>query len=239
MRNALTIAGKELRSYFTSPLAYVVTVFFLGLSGYAFTIIMLANPRAQADYFEGLIGFMVLVLLLVTPVLTMGLLAQEKASRTIELLMTRPVRDWEIVIGKFMGAAGLILLMLILTLQFPLIIELAGDPDWGLILAGYVGAILAVMSFLALGLFASSLTSNQIVAGVIALFLLLFFWFIGVASQAVSENLGDLFKHISFVENLQDFSKGIVDTKAVVYFVSLIGYALFATVRSLENRRAA
>ena len=184
-------------------------------------------------------GFMALMLLLMTPVLTMGLLAQERSSGTIELLMTRPVRDWEIVIGKYLGSVGLVFLILIPTLQFPLIIELAGDPDWGIILAGYLGVILAVMAFISLGLFASSLTANHIAAGVIALFLLLFLWFIGVAAHAVSQNLGDLFKHISFVENLRDFSKGIIDTKAIIYFASLIGYALLATERSLGSRRAA
>lgn len=239
MRNALTIAGKELRSYFTSPLAYVATVFLLGVSGFAFTLEILGSPRAEADRVGGIIAFMTVLLLFVTPVLTMGLLAQEKSSGTIELLMTRPVRDWEIVIGKYLGAVGLVLLILVLTLQFPLIVELAGDLDWGLILASYMGVILAVMAFLAIGVFASSLTANQIAAAVIGLFLLLVFWFIGAAAGAVSERLGDVFKHISLVENLLDFSKGIIDTKAIVYFATLIGYALFAAVRSLENRRAA
>ncbi len=238
MRNALTIAGKELRSYVASPLAYVVALLLLGVSGYVFTILILASPRAQTEHLGGVIGFMVSMMLLLVPLLTMGLLSQEKSSGTIELLMTRPVRDWEIVMGKYLGALGLVLPIFIITLQFPLIIELGGDLDWGMVLANYIGLVLAVMAFLAVGLFASSLTSNQIVAAVLGFSFLVLFWFIGIASYAVTARLGDVFKHLSILENLLDFSKGIIDTKSIVYFVTLIAYALFATVRSLENRRA-
>ncbi len=238
MRNALTIAGKELRSYFTSPLAYVVTVLFLGIIGFIFTLGILSRPQAQTDDLAGLFGTMVFVMLMLTPVLTMGLLAQEKSSGTIELLMTRPVRDWEIVIGKYLAAVALVLSILVLTLEMPLILEIGGDLDWGMVLSGYVGVVLVVMAFLALGLLASSLTSHQIAAALIGIFMLLFFWLIGWVSHSVSESLGDVFKHISVLENFLDFSKGIIDTKAIVYFVTLIGFALFATVRSLENRRA-
>lgn len=238
MRNALTIAGKELRSYVASPLAYVVALLLLGVSGYVFTILILASPRAQTEHLGGVIGFMVSMMLLLVPLLTMGLLSQEKSSGTIELLMTRPVRDWEIVMGKYLGALGLVLPIFIITLQFPLLVELGGDLDWGMVLANYIGLVLAVMAFLAVGLFASSLTSNQIVAAVLGFSFLVLFWFIGIASYAVTERLGDVFKHLSILENLLDFSKGIIDTKSIVYFVTLIAYALFATVRSLENRRA-
>lgn len=238
MRNVLTIAGKELHSYFTSPLAYVVTVLFLSVTGLVFTLGLLSRPQAQTDDLQGLLGTMVFLMLMLTPVLTMGLLAQEKSSGTIELLMTRPVRDWEIVIGKYLAVVALILLIFGVTLEFPVILEIGGDLDWGMVLSGYIGVVLTVMAFLALGLFASSLTSHQIAAALIGIFMLLFFWLIGWVSYTVSENLGDVFKHISVLENFQDFSKGIIDTKAIVYFVSLIGYCLFATVRSLENRRA-
>ena len=100
MRNALTIAGKELRSYFTSPMAYVVTIFFLGLNGLIFTLGILSRPQAQTEDLRGLVSSMVFLMLMMAPVLTMGLLAQDRASGTIELLVTRPLRDWEIVIGK-------------------------------------------------------------------------------------------------------------------------------------------
>ncbi len=239
MRNMLTIAGKEIRSYFTSPLAYVVIVFFCGVTGLIFTLGFLAQPRVQAEMLRLMLGnTMPILLAMVTPILTMGLLAQEKASGTMELLMTRPVRDWEIVAGKYLAAVALVLGILAITLEFPVILALGSDLDWGMVLSGYIGLALAAMAFLALGVMASSFTSNQIAAAVAGIFVILFFWIIGWLAQSVSRELGDVLKHISILENLQDFGKGIVDTKAIVFFVTLIGYALFTSVRSLENRRA-
>ncbi|MCD6361247.1 MAG: ABC transporter permease subunit [Armatimonadetes bacterium] len=235
MRNALTIAGKELRSYFVSPMAYVVMFFYLGVCGLIFSL-SVSGPQAQAEM-RGLFGTMVFVTLMMSPVITMGLLAQEKASGSIELLMTNPVREWEIVIGKYLAAVGLFVLLLIISLEYPLIMEKYGDPDWGAVLTGYLGVLLAGMSFLAISLFASSLTRNQIAAAIIGAFMLLFFWLIGWLSMSVSESVGDIAKHISIFENFQDFDKGIVDSTPIVYFVSLMGYFLFLTVRSLENNR--
>ncbi len=237
MRNVLTIAGKEIRSYFTSPLAYALVVFFLVVTGYIFTVIFLLAPQAQTEHLRFLPGIMIFLALIITPMLTMGLLAQERASGTIELLMTRPVRDWEVVIGKFLGALGLIVLALLLTLEFPLILELAAKVDWGMVMAAYLGMLLVAMAFIALGLFASSLTANQIAAAIIAAFLLLFFWLVGILSYSVSQGLGDVLKHLSVLENFNDFSKGILDTKNVVYFLSLTFVGLFLSVRSVESRR--
>ncbi len=237
MSNILTIAGKELRSYFTSPMPYVLAVFFLGVTALMFTLGFLAAPQAQTEDFRLLLGSMVFLALIVTPMLTMGLLAQEKASRTIELLMTRPVRDWEVVIGKFLGALAVFALVILLTCAFPLILEIAGDLDWGMTLVGYLGVLLAVMAFIALGIFASSLTSNQIAAALIAAFLLLFFWLVGWMSYSVSPGLGDVFKHLSVLENFEDFSKGILDTKNILYFLSLTFVGLFLSIRTVENRR--
>lgn len=235
MRNVLTIAGKELRSYFTSPLAYVVMFFYLGVCGLIFSL-SVSGPQALAEM-RGLFGTMVFVTLMMSPIITMGLLAQEQASGSIELLMTNPVRDWEVVIGKYLSAVALLVLLLIITLEYPLIMETYGDPDWGAVLTGYVGTLLAGLAFLAISLFASSLTRNQIAAAIIGAFMLLFFWLIGWLSMSVNESVGAVAKHISIFENFQDFEKGIIDSKPVVYFLSLMGFFLFLTVRSLENKR--
>ncbi len=237
MSNILTIAGRELRSYFTSPLAYALVVFFLGITALMFTLGFLLQPRAQTDDFRYLIESIVFLALMITPVLTMGLVAQERASGTLELLMTRPVRDWEVVIGKFLAAWGLFAGAVLLSLALPLILEIGGKVDWGMMLTGYLGLLLAGMAFIALGVFASSLTSNQIAAAIIAACLLLFFWLVGWMSYSVSQSLGDVLKHLSVRENYVDFGKGIIDTKSVIYFLSLTFVGLFLSIRNVENRR--
>ncbi len=235
MRNTLTIACKEMRSYFVSPMAYVVMFFYLGVCGLIFAL-SVSSPQAMADM-RGLFGTMVFITLMIAPVLTMGLLAQEQATGSIELLMTNPVREWEVVLGKYLAALGLFTLLLALSLEFPLIMEKYGDPDWGAVAVGYLGVLLAGAAFIAISLFASSLTSNQVAAAIIGAFMLLFFWLVGWISMAAGDTLGDIAKHVSIFNNFQDFDKGIVDSKPIVYFASLTGFALFLAVRSLENRR--
>ena len=237
MRNILTIAGKELRSYFTSPMAYVLAVFYLGIIGYIFIAMFLLMPQAQTEHLRDLIGSMLFLTLFVIPMLTMGLFAQERASGTMELLMTRPVRDWEVVVGKFLATVSLFASVIIISLSYPVILEVVAKVDWAMILTGYFGLLLAGAAFAALGVFASSLTSNQIAAAIIAVFMLLFLWLIGTLSYSVSQSLGDVFKHLSVLENYQDFSKGIIDTKNIIYFLSLIFVSLFLAVRTIENRR--
>ncbi len=237
MRNTLTIAGKELRSYFTSPMAYVLAVFYLGITGYIFILVFLLMPQAQTEHIRDLIGSMLFLTLVIMPMLTMGLFAQEMASGTMELLMTRPVRDWEVVVGKFLGAMGLFTSVIIMSLIYPAILATMAKVDWVMILTGYLGLVLVGAAFVALGIFASSLTSNQIAAAILAVFMLLFFWLIGTLSYSVSQSLGDVFKHLSVLENYQDFSKGIIDTKNIIYFLSLIFVSLFLAVRTIENRR--
>ncbi len=237
MRNILTIAGKELRSYFTSPMAYVLAVFYLGIIGYIFIAIFLLMPQAQTEHLRDLIGSMLFLTLFIIPMLTMGLFAQERASGTMELLMTRPVRDWEVVVGKFLATVSLFASVIIISMSYPAILEVVAKVDWAMILTGYLGLLLAGAAFAALGTFASSLTSNQIAAAIIAVFMLLFLWLVGALSYSVSQSLGDVFKHLSVMENYQDFSKGIIDTKNIIYFLSLIFVSLFLAVRTIENRR--
>ena len=237
MRNILTIAGKELRSYFTSPMAYVLAVFYLGIIGYIFIAMFLLMPQAQTEHLGVLIGSMLFLTLFIIPMLTMGLFAQEQASGTMELLMTHPVRDWEVVVGKFLATVSLFASVIIISMSYPAILEVVAKVDWAMILTGYLGLLLAGAAFAALGIFASSLTSNQIAAAIIAVFMLLFLWLIGTLSYSVSQSLGDVFKHLSVLENYQDFSKGIIDTKNILYFLSLIFVSLFLAVRTIENRR--
>lgn len=236
MRNIMTIAAREFTAYFISPMAYVAMFFFLGVCGLIFVLSTSAPGASKADM-TGMFHSMVFLTLLMAPVITMGLLAQETNSGTYELLMTKPLRDLEVVIGKWLGAAGLFVVILLVSLEFPLIYEAFGSPDWGMVLSGYIGIFLTGLAFIAVGVFSSSLTSNQIAAWLMGTFMLLFFWLVGWLQYGSTNWLGTLAKSLSVYENFGDFERGIVDAKNILYFISLGVFFLFLTVRSLENRR--
>jgi ABC-2 type transport system permease protein len=170
MRNVLAVAARELRAYFLSPLAYVVTFLFLFIAGLLFFLIL--NGSQQANLQPTLQNISVLLLFLM-PAICMRLLSEELRSGTVELLLTNPIQEWEIVVGKFLGAAVLVGVMLVLTLLYPLFLIIFGNPDRGPMLSGYVGVVLQAAGFIAVGLFASSLSQNQVIAALIAFALLL------------------------------------------------------------------
>ncbi|MBI4300364.1 MAG: ABC transporter permease subunit, partial [Chloroflexi bacterium] len=174
---------------------------------------------------------------LVSPALTMRLLAEEQSLGTIELLLTAPVRDVEVVLGKFLSSVAVFLAMLVLTLYYPLILFLFGDPDPGPIWSGYVIFLLAGGAWLSVGLLTSSFSGNQIVSWVLAAGILLGLWFIGSAGDAVGGTTGSILNYLSLSEHLRDSRFGLIDTRDIIYFVSMIVTALFLTTRSLETRR--
>ncbi len=237
MGNILTVAIREIRSYFVSPLAYVAMFFFIFVSGFIFTLGILSG-QGQADM-RPLFGSMVFLTLLVAPVLTMGLIARETSSGSIELLMSKPVRDLEVTVGKYLGAFVVYLVMLLVSIEFPLMYEAWGNPDWGVIASGYIGLALCGLAFLAIGTFASSVTDNQIAAWLIGTVLLLFFWLVGFIGYGGSGLVPEIAKRLSIYESFTDFGQGIVDGKSLLYFLSMAVIFLFMAVRSLENRRTA
>jgi ABC-2 type transport system permease protein len=236
MRIVFAIARKELFSYFTSPMAYVVATFYLGITSLLF-VLYVSSGRADADM-GGIIHTMVFLTLMMAPVITMALIAQERNLGTIETLLTRPIRDLQVVAGKYLAALALYLMVILVSFIYPIIMSRYGALDWPSVFVGFLGLFLVGAAFLAIGLFASSLTSNQIAAAILSTFLLLVFWLIGWISTAVGTGVGDLLKQLSIYENVQDFVKGIFDTKPLLFFLSLIFFFLFLTVRSLETRRA-
>jgi ABC-2 type transport system permease protein len=234
VRNTLTITAKEFESYLASPMAYIVFGVFLALSGFFF-------GWSSVTYSEtSLRGFLEMggpLLLLLTAVLSMRLLAEERKLGTIELLLTAPVRDSEIVLGKFLGSLGVIVVMLLLTCYYPILLRAFGDPDVGPIAAGYLGLFLLSCASLAVGIFASSLTSNQIVAAVVAGGILFGLWFLGSAASYLPRTLGDVIGYFSLSEYFPDFTTGIVDTRGIVCYLSITALFLFLATRSLENSR--
>jgi len=234
VRNTTTIALKEFKSYLASPMAYVVTGIFLVFTGFFFQSSLTTYSETSI---RGFLGWGSILLLLLAPVLTMRLLAEEKKMGTLELLLTAPVRDNEVIVGKFLGSLGILTAMLALTFYYPLLLMWFGDPDWGPIATGYLGLFLLGGASLAVGLFASSLTSNQIVAAVVAGGVLFALWFVGMAADLLPEAMGEVIGYLSLSSHFPDFMRGMIDTRGIIYYLSITVLFLFLAIRSLENSR--
>jgi ABC-2 type transport system permease protein len=249
----LPVFKKEMWLYGGSPAAYIVFTFFLLISGWFFSQIFLfysdasmrsfmqpqlgQNLNITENVMRPLFSNMSVVLLFFIPMLTMRLFAEEKKSGTMELLLTYPVRDGEILAGKFLAATGLYVVLLALTLVYPGLVAYFTRIEWGPILSGYLGLLLTGATFLAIGLLISSLTENQIVAGFGTFGVLLLFWVIGWGSDFAGGKMRTVLQYLSITEHMDTFSRGLIDTKDLVYYGSAIALALFLTVRSLESKR--
>ncbi len=250
---ALAIFKKELRLYFVSPIAYVVLAIFALVAGWFFynvfryfqdiSVQAAMNPMMGRDVSvtEGVLRPLFqnisVILLFLLPLLTMRLFAEEKKSGTIELLLTYPVRDGEVLLGKYLAAVVVFLGMLTLTLVYPALVAWTANLEWGPVVTGYLGLLLEGAVFLAIGILISSLTENQIVAGVSTFGVLLILWVIGWAADSAGGAVGRLLSHISITEHFDTFAKGVIDTKDVIYYLNLIILSLFLTLRSLESKR--
>jgi ABC-2 type transport system permease protein len=234
VRNVWAVATRELRSYFLSPLAYVIIALFLALSGYLFALI-LANGR-QASL-QGLIQNVSVLFLFIVPAISMRLLAEEQRSGTVELLLTNPVQEWEIVTGKFLASIMLLLVMLVLTLLFPAFLFMFGSPDLGPIITGYVGVFLQAAAFLAVGLWASSLTGNQIVAAIIAFALLLILWLSDNLGQFLGGTVGSIVSYTSVINHFQSFPQGVIQSNDVIYYLTLVLAGIVLSTLALQSRR--
>ena len=252
MGNILTLAQKELRAYFVSPIAYVLLVFFALLFGYFYaSSISFVVQLSMGQFGTGgpqivninefmirpLFGNTSVVLLFMLPMLTMRSFAEEKRSGTIELLLTSPLTDFQIIVGKFLGAMALYALMLSLTLIHIGVLFWYGEPEWGSVFSGYLGLLLMGGSFISIGLAISSMTKNQIVAGVSTFAVLLLFWIINWMGDASGTTTQSVLAYLSILEHFDDFSKGVIDTTHVTYYVSFITLGLFLTAKSMDVAR--
>jgi ABC-2 type transport system permease protein len=255
MRNVLTIAGRELRSYFGSPVAYVLLATFLALSGYFFYALLMAfkqslqiygmmrNPEMLERFnlnemvIRPLLHNMSVLLIFTIPAISMRMFPEEKRTGTYELLLTSPVRITEIVLGKFFGGLILVLLMVGLSGIFGLILMAYGNPEKPMMLVGYLGLALMATAFLGVGTLISSFTDNVVVAYVGTLFTLMVFYTIGWLGETVQGPAGKLIQYVSITDHFQEFLKGIIDTKDLVYFATLLVVTLFLTQRSVESVR--
>lgn len=217
-------------------MAYIVTAIFLVLSGAFFTT-YLASTNYIDTSIKGFLNAAQLLILLFAAILTMRSVAEEKKLRTWEFLLTSPLKDSEIIIGKFVGALVILAGMLVLTLYYPLLLIIFGDPDLGPIGTSYLGLILLGSACLSVGIFASTLSSNQIVSVVVAGGLLFALWFLGAVGGLAPGPVGEVISFLSLSYHFPDFMRGIVDTQAIVYYLSVTALFLFLAIGSIESER--
>jgi ABC-2 type transport system permease protein len=250
--NVWALARREVQSYFASPVAYVVLALFLFLFGYFFSDYLFVflersmgrggfgAPSEPLNLNQDLIRFVLLsasvVLLFLVPMLTMRAFAEEIRSGTIELLLTSPLTDFQIVLGKFLGALFLYAAMLLLTSPHMAILFYFGDPEWKPLLVGYLGLLLLGSAFISFGLVFSSLTRNQIVAGLLTFGTFLFLWLIEYAESWAGPASG-VVTYLSVTKHLEELAKGVVDSRDVVYYLAFTGLGLFLSKQSLESLR--
>ncbi len=252
MRNILAVAGKELRSYFHSPIAYVVLAIYSGLCGFffysfvatyivqVFRMMEMGNMGGAAPNINEYIvralfeGVLTVVLLLLIPLITMRLFAEEKRSGTIELLLTSPLTDFQIIAGKFLGALGLYIVMMIITYIYIAMLFVYGNPSGLPLIANALGLLLFGAGLLALGMWISSFTKNQIIAAAVSWGVFLLLYVGNWVSAYSSSTVGQVFSYISLTTHFDNFAKGVIDLKDVVYYASVIVIGVFLTSRSLE-----
>lgn len=236
MKKIFTIARREFDSYFTSFIAYIAITVFVVITGVLVFFKGEFFERNEASL-RVLFEWVPLIFLGYIPAITMRLISEEKRSGTIELLVTMPVTDWQIVLGKYLAGLGFLIVSLAMTLHFPLIVALKGAPDWGPIIGGYFGLLLIGAAYLAIGLMTSTWTRNQIVSFILSLLFCGFFFFIGKAVEKVWINMKPIFDYISFDYHFHNIERGVLDTRNIIYFVSLIMLCLVISVQSLSARK--
>ncbi len=253
MQNILAIWQREMKSYFVSPIAYVVLTVFLFLSGliffgnlsevyqYTMTTAQMGQGTQPIDVpayvTQSLFRTITVILLLVVPMMTMGLFSEEKKRGTIELLLTTPVGNYQALLGKYFASLTFLLILLASSAITISPLFMYSQPDWKPILSGYLGLLLYGAALLALGVFISTLTENQIVAVILTFGVSLVLWLVSVFASSATGAAKDVINYLSVISHLDDFIKGVIDTSHVIYYVTFAFVGLFLAYRSLESMR--
>lgn len=252
MKQVLLICNKEFKSYFTSPIAYLLMAFFGLIFGYGLytatyqTVQMSLRSQMMGgaqpinlnnEIIGPLLGFSSTIALFLIPMITMRLIAEEKKTGTIELLLTSPVKDYQIILGKWLGAMALFLCILAMSAINVAMLFAWGKPDWQPVLVGYLGLILQGGCLLAIGLFISTMTRNQIIAGGVTFFVCLLLWLLSWSTAFETTATSQVLNYLSIVTHFDNFSKGLLDSKDVIFYFSMIFFGLFLTSRSMESLR--
>lgn len=235
LKTIYVLGKKELLAYFNSPIAYIFIGVFLIVGNWLFfNNFFLINQASMRDYFS----FLPWLFLFLSPAITMRLWAEEKKSGTIEFLLTLPITDWQVVLGKFLSALTFILITLAFTISLPITIANLGNVDFGPVIGAYIGALFLAGSYLSMGLFISSLTKNQIIAFVLSLVGCFIFFIIGSDFVLVSapDFAAPVMKFLGLGSHFYNIGKGVIDTKDIIYYISFIFVFLWLNVRVIENR---
>lgn len=252
MKNIWALYKKEMNSYFTSPVAYVIIFIFLVIAGFFFFSMIFSFSKVTSEYMNypeymdylnlgewvvrPLFGNLSVILLFMLPILTMRLIAEEKRSGTLKLLLSYPIRDIEVLLSKFFAAETVLLAMFLLTAPIPIFLFAYGEPEWGVILTNYLGMILMTGAFVSLGLFASSVTERQVVAAVITFGALILIWVINWAKDLAGFTVGTILDDISLLSHIENFTKGVIVTHDIVYYVLFTSFFLFLALTALQSR---
>lgn len=234
LTNARTVARREFAAYFNSPVAYIFIVVFLLYSGYMFfTALFLSGQASLRPFFE----MAPLIFCFFAPLVTMRLFSEEKMHGTLEMLLSFPLTDWEVVLGKFLAAFGLVAVALGLTVPYALFVKAYGPLDPGPAIGGYLGLLLMAASYVAIGLMASVWTKNQIVAAIVSFMICFALYLSGKVLSVVPHGWAQYIQEVSLDYHFQSISRGVLDTRDLLYYVTLVGVALVIAQSSLESRR--
>jgi ABC-2 type transport system permease protein len=257
MKGILAIFRREMGSYFVSPIAYIVIGFFLLITGYFFSNIlsflmqqaMMAQMQSQGQppqdidvpslVIRNFTGIVSTIVLFMIPMLTMGVYAEERKRGTMEMLMTSPISELQIVLGKYLASLALFVVMLLPTMIYHLVMARYSDPaiPWKVLLSGYLGIFLLGGVLLALGGFISALTESQIIAGVVTFVIFLLLWVIDFGARGSTTWWGETLQYMSVLRHFEDFTRGVIDTTGLVFYLSMIALGLFLTLRTLDSMR--
>jgi ABC-2 type transport system permease protein len=234
MRNTLAIAKREFISYFNSPIPFILVALFVAISGFFFFRDLFLTRQADMRHFFELMPLMFCILV---PLLTMRLVAEERREGTLELLLTMPITDWQLLLGKFVAALGVMAVLLGVTLAFPITVAFVGPLDKGTTVAGYIGALLMSGAFAAIGVMASSFTRSQIVAALVAFFIGFILLVFGMVVSVVPPSLGPLMAALGIGTHFNNIARGVIDSRDVLYYLSLIVGCLLIAQTTLDSRR--
>jgi len=234
MRNTLAIAKREFTSYFNSPIPFILVALFVAISGFFFfRDLFLTRQADMRRFFE----LMPLLFCILVPLLTMRLVAEERREGTLELLLTMPITDWQLVLGKFVAALGVMAVLLAVTLAFPITVTAIGPLDKGTTVAGYFGALLMAGAYTAIGVMASSFTRSQIVAAIVGFFIGFLLLIVGMVVSLVPPSLAPLFAALGVGTHFNNIARGVIDSRDVLYYVSMIFGCLLIAQTTLDSRR--
>ncbi len=239
MRKVAVIARRELASYFNAPVAYIVILTFLVIAGWMFFSQLFLMGRADMRQLFAPSPFSPsMLLVIIAPAVTMRLIAEERKSGTIELISTMPIRKWEIVLGKFLAGYGLLAIAIGSTLVYAITVSFLGSLDWGTVVSGYIGLLLFAGALAAIGLFCSSITQNQIIAFILGFIICGALYFVYWLQFFVPQGLAPVVEFVSVSSHLESLARGVIDTRNIIYYVSLMAGALFLAIRVMAKQRS-